>query len=85
MTGDAGQEAVLAEQRLQVAGALGDPLRRHADVLDDQRRARQAQLADQPVQPLAHPPASSISSASRVKSIGRIVSWEARISFAPAT
>ena len=56
VAGDAGQEAVLAEQRLQVAGALGDPLRRHADVLDDQRRARQAQPADQPVQALAHPP-----------------------------
>ena len=56
VAGDAGQEAVLAEQRLQVAGALGDPLRRHADVLDDQRRAGQAQPADQPVQALAHPP-----------------------------
>ncbi|HWP32190.1 MAG TPA: FAD-binding oxidoreductase, partial [Solirubrobacterales bacterium] len=50
-TGDAGEEAVLAEQRLQVAGALGDPLRRHADVLDDQRGAGQPQLADQAVQP----------------------------------
>jgi enamine deaminase RidA (YjgF/YER057c/UK114 family) len=53
---DAGQEAVLAEQRLQVAGALGDPLRRHADVLDDQRRAGQAQATDQAVQALAHAP-----------------------------
>ena len=56
VAGEAGQEAVLAEQRLQVAGALGDPLRRHADVLDDQRRARQPQPADQPVQALADPP-----------------------------
>ncbi len=56
MAGDAGQEAVLAEQRLQVAGALGDPLGRDADVLDDQRGAGQTQLADQPVQPLADPP-----------------------------
>ena len=56
VAGNAGQEAVLAEQRLQVAGALGDPLRRHADVLDDQRRAGQAQAADQAVQALAHAP-----------------------------
>ncbi len=47
---------MLAEQRLQVAGALGDPLRRHADVLDDQRRARLPHPPDQAVQPLAHPP-----------------------------
>ncbi len=81
VAGDAGQEAVLAEQRLQVAGALGDPLRRHADVLDDQRRAGQAQAADQPVQALAHPPGElDLLPASRVNSIGRIVSCEARIS-----
>ena len=47
---------MLGEQRLQVAGAFGDPRRRHADVLDDQRRARQAQLADQAVEALADPP-----------------------------
>ena len=57
VAGDAGEEAVLGEQRLQVFGPLGDPLRRHADVLDDQRRPRQPQLADQPVQTLAHAPA----------------------------
>ncbi len=56
MTRDARQEAVLAEQRLQVAGAFGNPLRRHTDVLDDQRRARRPHPPDQPVQPLAHPP-----------------------------
>ena len=56
VAGDAGQEAVLAEQRLEVVGALGDPGGRHADVLDDQRRARRAQPADQAVQALAHPP-----------------------------
>ena len=56
VAGDAGEEAVLAEQRLQVRRRLGDPLRRHADVLDDQRRARRAQLADQAVQALAHRP-----------------------------
>ena len=56
VAGDAGQEAVLAEQRLQVLGALGDPLRRHADVLDDQRRPLRPHPADQPVQSLAHPP-----------------------------
>ena len=56
VAGDAGQEAVLDQQRLQVAGALGDPGGRHADVLEDQRRARQAQPADQPLQALAHAP-----------------------------
>ena len=47
---------MLAEQRLEVAGALGDPRRRHADVFDDQRRARNAQLADEAVKALADPP-----------------------------
>ena len=56
VAGDAGEEAVLAEQRLQVARPLGDPLRRHADVLDDQRRAGKTQPPDQAVQALAHPP-----------------------------
>ena len=53
---DPREEAVLAQQRLDVAGRLGDPLGRHADVLDDQGGARRAQAADQPVQPLAHRP-----------------------------
>ena len=56
VAGDAGQEAVLDQQRLEVAGALGDPGGRDADVLEDQRRARQAQAADQSLEALAHPP-----------------------------
>ena len=54
--GDAGQEAVLAEHRLDLDRGLGDPRRGNADVLDDQRRAGGPQLADQPVQTLADPP-----------------------------
>jgi hypothetical protein len=75
VAGDAGQEAVLAEQRLQVRGALGDPLGRHADVLDDQRRARPAQPPDQPVQALAHPPGELDLLGVAGEAIGRIVSW----------
>ncbi len=56
VAGDAGEEAVLAEQRLEVAGALGDPLRRDADVLDDQRRPGRPHPPDQAVEALAHPP-----------------------------
>ena len=47
---------MLGEQRLQVLRHLGHLRRRHADVLDDQRRARRAHLADQPVHALAHRP-----------------------------
>ena len=56
VSGDADQEAVLAEQRLQVARALGDALGTNADVLDDQRAAERAQPPDQPEQALAHAP-----------------------------
>src|SRR5204863_9210377 len=53
---DAGQEAVLAQQRAQVLGALGDSLRAHADVLGDQRGARRAEPADDTEHPLANGP-----------------------------
>ena len=56
MTGHAGQEAVLLEQRLDVARGLRHPIGSHADVLDDQRGARRAQAADQAVHPLADRP-----------------------------
>ncbi len=54
--GDAGQEPVLAEQSHQVLRALGDARRRHAHVLDDQRRARQPQPPGEAEQPLADHP-----------------------------
>ena len=57
VTGDAGQKSMLSEQRLKVAGALGNPLGRHADVLDDERGSGRAQAADQSMQSLSHPPA----------------------------
>ncbi len=47
---------MLGEQRLKVLGHLGHLRRRHADVLDDQRRPGRPHLADQPVHPLAHLP-----------------------------
>ena len=56
VAGHPGKEAVLAEQRLDVAGRLRDPLGRDADVLDDQRGSRRPEAPDQAVQPLAHGP-----------------------------
>ena len=54
--GDSAQEPVLGQQRPDLLGRLGDPGGRHADVLDDQRRPRRPQAADQPVQALPDPP-----------------------------
>ena len=54
--GDALQEAVLAEQLLQVLGGLADPRRRHADVLDDHADAGPADRRQQALHALAHVP-----------------------------
>ena len=53
---DSRQEPVLPEQRAHLRGGLGDALRAHADVLDHQRGAPRPDLAEQPVQSLAHAP-----------------------------
>ena len=53
---DPRQEAVRAEQRLQVLGRLADARRRHADVLDDHRHAGGAHRREQALHALAHVP-----------------------------
>ena len=52
----AGQEPVLAEQRLEILGRLGDTSRGHAHVLDDQGHARRADRGQQSLHSLAHVP-----------------------------
>ena len=56
VAGDAGEELVLAEQRLDVARGLRDAVGANADVLDDQRRALRAHRADDALHALAHAP-----------------------------
>ncbi len=56
MTRNSLQKAMLTEQRLEVLRALGDPLRLHADVLDDQLGAGGPHRREQSLHPLSHAP-----------------------------
>ena len=51
-----GQEAMLPQKGLEILRRLGDPRRRHADVLDDERGALGLQLPHEPVHALTHAP-----------------------------
>ena len=50
------QKTMLDQQRLQVVRSFGDPCRRKADVLIEDRRSFRPQLADDPEQTFAYPP-----------------------------
>ena len=47
---------MLDQQRLQIVGSFGDPCRRKADVLIEDRGSFRPQLADDPEQAFAYPP-----------------------------
>ena len=66
-----GRKPCLPSSACRSRRRLGDPLRRDAHVLEDQRRARRPQLPDQPEEPLAHGPGASRPSSLVAREVGR--------------